>query len=208
MTRGYRTGAIEYFHSLSSPWAYLGGPRLHEIAARHRVPVDCRPITVLTENGGIKLRTRPEPRQRYHAVELDRWRRHLGMPLNLAPRFYPTDPTRAGMMVVAARAAGLDAAALSHRILTALWAEERDITDVATLRDCAGACGMDGALLAGLAEAPATAQAWDDNRAEAIARGMFGTPNYLWRGVIHWGQDRLDFLDTLIARDLAVGTAA
>jgi len=73
--------AIQYFHSLSSPWAYLGGPRLHEIAARYRVAIVCRPITVLTENGGILLRTRPEPRQRYHALELDRWRRYLGMEL-------------------------------------------------------------------------------------------------------------------------------
>lgn len=207
MTRGYRPGVIEYFHSLSSPWAYLGGPRLHEIAARHRVAIDCRPITVLTENGGIRLRTRPAPRQRYHAAELDRWRRYLGLPLNLEPRFYPTDPAQAGRFVIAARMVGPDAARLSHRILTALWAEERDIRDPATLRACAADCGMDAALLAEVADAPETARAWADNHAEAIARGMFGTPNYLWRGVIHWGQDRLDFLDAMIARDLAVGTA-
>jgi valyl-tRNA synthetase len=30
-------------------------------------------------------------RQNYHAVELDRWRKHLGMSLNLKPKFYPTN---------------------------------------------------------------------------------------------------------------------
>jgi hypothetical protein len=60
--------AIHYFHSLSSPWAYLGGPGLAEIAARYRVRILCRPITVLTENGGVLLRTRPDARQRYHRI--------------------------------------------------------------------------------------------------------------------------------------------
>jgi 2-hydroxychromene-2-carboxylate isomerase len=195
--------AIHYFHSLSSPWAYLGGPRLAEIAARYRVPIICRPITVLTENGGILLRTRPDARQRYHAVELDRWRRHLGMTLNLTPRHYPTDPKPAGLMVIAAQRAGHDAAALSHAFLRALWAEEQDTKDSTVLARIADAEGLPGAALAEAARAPEVEVEWHANREAAIAGGMFGTPNYVWRGVIHWGQDRLGFLERLIAQDTA-----
>jgi 2-hydroxychromene-2-carboxylate isomerase len=199
--------AIQYFHSLSSPWAYLGGPRLAEIAARHRVPVVCRPITVLTENGGILLRTRPDARQRYHAVELDRWRRHLGMPLNLAPRHYPTDPKPAALVVIAAQRAGHDAMRLSHAFLRALWAEEEDTRDPATLARIADREGMPGEALAAASAAPEVEEEWRENRRAAIAGGMFGTPNYVWRGVIHWGQDRLGFLERMIASDLAPAVA-
>lgn len=195
--------AIEYFHSLSSPWAYLGGPRLAEIAARYRVAILCRPITVLTENGGILLRTRPDARQRYHALELDRWRRHLGMPLNLTPRHYPTDPKPAGLVVIAAQRAGHDAARLSHAFLRALWAEEEDTKDPAVLARVADREGMPGAALVAASAAPEVEDEWQENRRQAIAGGMFGTPNYVWRGVIHWGQDRLGFLERLIAADRA-----
>lgn len=197
------TDAIQYFHSLSSPWAYLGGPRLAEIALRHRVPVICRPITVLTENGGVLLRTRPDARQRYHEAELDRWRRHLGLPLVLRPRHYPTDPKPAALVVIAAGRAGHDAAALSHAILRALWAEERDTKDPGVLAAIADAEGLPGAALVAASATPEVEAEWIANREAAIAGGMFGTPNYVWRGVIHWGQDRLDFLDRLIAQDMA-----
>jgi 2-hydroxychromene-2-carboxylate isomerase len=196
------TGAIEYFYSLSSPWAYLGGPRLAATAARFKLPIEHRPITVLEENGGIRLRTRPDARQRYHALELDRWRTFLGMKLNLQPRFYPTDPKPASMLVIAARLLGFDPTGLSHALLRALWAEEPDYADDATLARIADAAGFDGsALLAASRRADAEAL-WQANRAEAIDRGMFGTPNYLWRGEIFWGQDRLEFLARAIERDL------
>jgi 2-hydroxychromene-2-carboxylate isomerase len=35
---------------------------------------------------------------------------------------------------------------------------------------------------------------------EAIARGVFGSPTYVLRDELFWGQDRLDFLDRALAR--------
>ena len=54
---------VTYFHSLSSPWAYLGGPRFHDLIRKHDLNVVLRPVTIITENGGIPLRSRPEPGQ-------------------------------------------------------------------------------------------------------------------------------------------------
>lgn len=207
MKGGGMSTPIRYFYSLSSPWAYLGGPRLHAIAAKHGLAIEHRPITVLEENGGIKLRTRPDARQRYHALELDRWRTFLGMKLNLAPRFYPTDPKPAALMVIAARQLGSDPTQLSHALLRALWAEEADYADDATLARIADASGFDGNALLKTSRADAAEAEWQANRAEAIALGCFGTPNYVWQGEIFWGQDRLEFLDRAIARDLGRAAA-
>ena len=85
---------LSCYYSLSSPWAYLGGPRLQDIVRRHRVKLILKPFDfqeVVPRTGGIPLRTRPEPRRTYHALELDRWRKYLGMPLNLEPKYYPQD---------------------------------------------------------------------------------------------------------------------
>lgn len=35
--------------------------------------------------------------------------------------------------------------------------------------------------------------------ADPAARGIFGTPNYVYEAEIFWGQDRLEFLDRRLA---------
>jgi 2-hydroxychromene-2-carboxylate isomerase len=35
---------------------------------------------------------------------------------------------------------------------------------------------------------------------EAVARGVFGAPSYVYRDEIFWGQDRLDFLDRAVGK--------
>lgn len=202
------TATIEYFHSLSSPWAYLGAQRFYAIAEKHGATIVPRPILVLQENGGIPLRTRPDARQAYHALELDRWRKHLGLPLKLAPKYYPTNPLDACYLVIAARQQGLDANLLSFRLLEALWADERDTLDPAVRQAVADEAGLDGAALLAHAASPAVLAEWQRNKEDAIALGIFGTPNYVLDGEIFWGQDRLEFLDRRLAERARAGRAA
>ena len=103
-------------------------------------------------------------------------------------------------MVVAAKRAGADAGRLSHAILRAVWAEERDVADPGTLRAVAAENGLDGAALLAAAETGAVREEYAANTAEAIARGVFGAPSYVYRGELFWGQDRLDFLERALAR--------
>jgi 2-hydroxychromene-2-carboxylate isomerase len=194
---------VECFYVLSSPWAYLGGPRLQEIVRRSRARLVLRPyewLVVTEQTGGISLRTRPQPRQDYHALELARWRDHLGMKLNLTPKYYPTDNRAAARMVIAAQTQALDAMLLSHALLRALWAEDRDIRDPAVREAVAGENGFDGPGLRAAEDAADTTAKFAANSADAIARGIFGSPTYVFRGERFWGQDRLDFLDRALMR--------
>src|SRR5690242_19020631 len=125
---------FQIFYGISSPWAYFGAPRAYALADKHGVSVRLRPSRIIEANGGIPLRSRPDARQHYHAIELGRWREFLGMPLNLEPRYYPCRTIEiAAQAVIAVQNAGLDARSFSFAVQRALWAEERDIADVATL---------------------------------------------------------------------------
>lgn len=186
---------IVYFHSLSSPWAYLGGPRFHDIVRKHDLKVVLRPTTILEENGGIPLRTRPSARLEYHELELDRWRKHLDMPLVLRPAHYPANPQYSARMVIAADILGWDALRLSHALLRALWSQERDILDTNTRIEVAEAEDMDGARLAKMQDTPEIMALWEKSHAEAREAGVFGTPTYVLDGERFWGQDRLEFLE-------------
>jgi 2-hydroxychromene-2-carboxylate isomerase len=201
------------FYTLSSPWAYLGGPKLQDIVRRHRAKLVLKPFDfqeVVPKTGGVPIRTRPQPRRDYHAVELARWRDYLGLPLNLTPRHYPmANPApnwnkHAGWMVIAAQQAGLDAFPLSHAILRALWAEEADISDPATRRRIADENGYDGAALLAAEGSEAVQAEYRANGEEAERLGVFGSPTVIIDGELFWGQDRLDFVD----RALALGARA
>ncbi|SEP44801.1 2-hydroxychromene-2-carboxylate isomerase [Methylobacterium sp. ap11] len=203
---------LSCFYSLSSPWAYLGGPRLQDIVRRHRARLVLKPFDfqeVVPKTGGVPIRTRPQPRRDYHAVELARWRDYLGLPLNVTPRHYPMENPapnwnkHAGWTVIAAQAAGLDAFPLSHAILRALWAEERDIADPAVRRAIADDNGYDGAALVAAEGSEAVQARYRRNGEEAEALGVFGSPTLVLDGELFWGQDRLGFLDRALARRAA-----
>ena len=190
---------IYYSHSLSSPWAYLGGPKFHALISKHDLDVVVRPTRIVPDNGGIPLRSRPNARQGYHEVELERWRKRLGMPLVLRPQHYPTNNEYSARMVIAADSLGWDALALSHGLLHALWSEEKDVRDPDVRVAVANRLVMDGARLLQMQDTPEIMAAWHASHREAIDRGVFGTPTYIYNDTLFWGQDRLDFLDEALS---------
>ena len=190
---------VFYFHSLSSPWAYMGWPRFRALIAKHDLDVVVRPTRIVPPNGGIPLRSRPDARQRYHEVELDRWRKRLNMPLVLRPRHYPTQNEFSARMVIAADKLGWDALALSHALLHALWSEEKDVMDADVRVGVANSLGMDGRTLLEMQDTPEIMAAWKASEQEAAERGVFGTPTWIYQDTLYWGQDRLDFLDEALS---------
>ena len=195
---------VSCYYSLSSPWAYFAGPRLVDVIRRHKAKLVLKPFDfqeIVPRTGGVPLRTRPEPRRTYHALELDRWRKYLNMPLNLIPRYYPQDGKPAGWnkppgwMVIAAQERGLDAPRLSHALLRALWAEERNTADPKVRVEVANENDLPGKELLAAETSSAVQNLYKTYSEEAERLGVFGAPTFVLNGERFWGQDRLDFLD-------------
>jgi 2-hydroxychromene-2-carboxylate isomerase len=64
----------------------------------------------------------------------------------------------------------------------------------------AGECGLDTATLGARAKEPEIAARYGALTQEAIARGVFGAPTYVYQDELFWGQDRLDFLGRKLAK--------
>ena len=193
---------IYYFLSLMSPYTYLGDAPLTEIAHRHSADIRRKPMElgkIFPETGGLPLPKRAPARQAYRLIELDRWRKHRGLDLNLQPKYFPAAEWPAAGMVIAAENQGFGSDVLVNGILTAVWAEERDIADTDTLRAIADERGLDGKALLKAAEDEAIREAYNSNTEEALQAGVFGAPGYVFRDELFWGQDRLDFLDRALA---------
>jgi 2-hydroxychromene-2-carboxylate isomerase len=189
---------IDYYFSVLSDWAYIGGERLELLARRYQIKINHMPMRlgmIYANTGGILLQKRSRQRQDYRVTELVRWSQHLGIPIDVFPKYYPTDDQLSSCMIIAAQRAGADAGLLANAILRAIWAQNRDISDGATLRMIADGLGMDGtALLKSAVEHESIAKL-DTFTKEATERGVFGSPFYIFQDDLFWGQDRLQFLE-------------
>jgi carboxymethylenebutenolidase len=196
---------IDTYISLASPWTHLGWERLHAIARRHGAGIAYFPIdtgVVFPATGGLPLPRRSPERRAYRLAELARWKAYLGAEdFNIEPKHFPVPPDQAGQMAIAAREQGADIGGLCRAILRAVWCEERDVADRETLVAIAAAEGFDGAALLAAGDDPAMAERYRADSEAAIARGVFGAPTYVVGDQLFWGQDRLDFVDRLLAAD-------
>ncbi|BAQ67486.1 2-hydroxychromene-2-carboxylate isomerase [Rhodovulum sulfidophilum] len=196
---------IDYFFTVISPYAYLAGNRLEEIAARHGATVTYKPVDMMAlfaRTGGTPLPQRAEARKAYRLQELRRQSVKTGLKLSLAPAHFPTNPAPAAYAIIAAQATGEgDPGQLVHALTRACWAEDRNVAEDEVIRDCLKAAGFDPGLAdRGLL---AGAETYASNLEEATARGVFGAPFYITDGDERfWGQDRLDDLDQHLAGKL------
>ncbi|MDJ0627962.1 MAG: 2-hydroxychromene-2-carboxylate isomerase [Rhodobacter sp.] len=189
---------IDYFFATVSPFTYIAGTRLEEIAARHGATVTYKPLDIIAlfgRTGGVPPKDRHPSRQEYRLQELKRQATKAGAAINLKPAFWPTNPAPSSYAIIAAqKAGGGDLGALVHSFTTACWSGERNIAEDDVVRDCLTAAGFDPSLadtgmLAG-------AEEYTANLEEAVNRGVFGAPFYITdTDERFWGQDRLDDLD-------------
>lgn len=196
---------IDYFFSTLSPYAYLAGTRLEEVAAKHGATITYKPLDVVAlfgRTGGTPPKERHPSRQQLRAQELTRQSKKLGLPLNLQPAFWPTNGAPSSYAIIAAQnAGGGDLGKLVHGFLRAVWAEDKDIAQDDVVRAMLADAGFDPALAdSGLLSG---AEAYAANLEEAALRGVFGAPFYITdNDQRFWGQDRIGDLDLHLAGKL------
>jgi len=194
---------VDYYFAPHSPWTYLGHQRFVDLIMSHQGAMNLKPVDlgkVFPISGGLPLAKRAPQRQAYRLVELKRWRDHLGVPLNLEPKFFPVNPELASLVIIAAgnNKSGV-APGLAYDLMRAVWAEERDIADVETVKNIIKAKGVPADELIAQAQSPETRATYEALTKEAMDRGVFGAPTYAFKDELFWGQDRLDFLDRALA---------
>lgn len=196
---------IDYYFATLSPYTYLAGTRLEEMAARHGATITYKPLDIMalfSRTGGTPPKDRHPNRVAYRAQELPRLAKKLGMPLNLKPAHWPTNAAPSSYAIIAAQAAGGgDLGALVHSVLRAVWAEEKDIAEDAVVKACLEGAGFDPGLAdSGLLSG---AETYARNLEEAVDKGAFGAPFYIVDGDQRfWGQDKIEDIDLLLSGKL------
>jgi len=191
------TKIVDFYFDYSSPFAYLGSTQIEAAAARHGATVRYRPFLLgalfkAIGTPDVPLFAAPEPKRKLYGADLFRWADHYGVPLVFPSRF-PMNTIKPLRMTLALPEA--DRPRLIGPVYRAYWAEDRDISDDATLAEIATSAGLDGAALVAStrderlkAELKAATEA-------AVQLGVCGAPTYAVGKLIFWGQDRLLFVE-------------
>jgi len=188
---------VDYYFSFQSPWAYIGHQAFRDLVSAYDLKVNHKPVVLVdlfSETGGLPLMKRHPVRQRYRMVELQRWRDKRGLKFHLQPAHWPFNARLADGVVIAAIEAGLDPNRYLARGFAAVWEDQLSLADPATVAKLADESGLPGEQLVARSEQEAISVAYEQNRQDALASDVFGSPAYVLEGEVFWGQDRIDLL--------------
>ena len=136
---------VDYYFSFQSPWAYIGHKPFRDLVSAYNLKVNYKPVVLVdlfSETGGLPLMKRHPVRQRYRMVELQRWRDRRGLKFHLQPANWPFNARLADGVVIAATEAGLDPDRYLHRAFAAVWEDQLNMADPATIAKLADKSGL------------------------------------------------------------------
>lgn len=184
---------IRFYLDFASPYAYCAAAAIEAIGAEFGRTVEWRPIlmwAVLRAHGIAPPMEAPVKRA-YFLADMKRSAAFFGLPYR-DPVKLPTSSHLAARLYHAVQetdAARADA--LARRLLPAFFAEQKDISDEATLLALASECGIDrDAATDGMKGARGRALL-EQAVGEAVEARVVGSPYFLVDGEGFFGADRL-----------------
>jgi 2-hydroxychromene-2-carboxylate isomerase len=191
---------VEFFYDFTSPTAYLAWARLPAIAQRTGAKIIYRPMFL----GGVMQTTGNRPpgtlpqKARWMAADLQRWAKKYNTPYNLNPHF----PMMTLMVQRAAQewVNRPDFDKYLATIFNAAWRDSKNIADKAVLAEILTTAGFSPEEFFAATENPANKEKLKATTDEAVERGVFGAPTFFVGDEMHFGQDRLDFVEEALAR--------
>lgn len=192
---------VEFFFDVGSPYSYLAYHQLPKIAQAKGAEIVWRPMLlggVFQATGNSSPATIPA-KGHYSNVDLDRWAKHFGVPIQQNPYF----PINTLQLMRGAVGMQLRSDTEFHHYLAAIFSamfeHPRNLGDLQELAAVLEAAGISSALMLELVQDDRVKQTLRKTTEEAVARGVFGAPTFFVGDEMFWGQDRLHFVEAALS---------
>jgi 2-hydroxychromene-2-carboxylate isomerase len=186
---------LEFWYEFASTYSYPTAMRIERLAAEAQVDVRWRPFLLGPIFKALGWNDSPfniyVAKGRYMWRDLERVCAAEGVPLKLPPVKFPQNGLKAARLALSGESEGWTPA-FTRAVFLANYAEQKDISDDATLRAILEAVGVDADAALEAANAPENKDALKQQTEEAMARGLFGAPSFVVGDELFWGNDRLE----------------
>jgi len=190
-------GAIEFFFDFSSPYGFVASTLIDQIAGKHGREIAWRPFligAVYKEHGGVPLE---HPLKRDYAIkDFLRTGRFNGLTDMQLPANFPASPVPPSRVFYwiegQDKAKAADFAKAAYR---KYWIDGCDTADPSVAVGVAQDLGYAAEDVMAGAQDDAVKGRLRQETADAMARGVFGSPYIIVEGEPFWGGDRFAQLD-------------
>lgn len=187
---------VEFYFDVGSPTSYLAYTQLQKICSETSATLSFRPILL---GGVFKATGNASPNEvpakaRYSVIDLDRFARRYGVPLNFNPHF-PVNTLNLMRALTAVQARQPERfVAFLELTFKAMWVDRLNLNDPAELAEALKSGGFDPAEIFAWVNDPQIKEQLKRDTEAAIARGIFGAPSMFVDDQLYFGQDRVDFV--------------
>ncbi|NNE39627.1 MAG: 2-hydroxychromene-2-carboxylate isomerase [Marinicaulis sp.] len=187
---------IEFLFDFGSPNAYLSYPLIKGIAERHGASLEITPILLgglfkITGNQAPMVAFGRIPNKiAYEMLEMKRFIEKHGLSKFKMNPFFPVHTVLIMRGLIAAKEAGVDESYI-NAVLTAIWEDEKNMSEEAVVREVLESAGLDANRLLIEAVSNPVKEKLKSNTQVAANRGAFGIPTFFIGSEMFFGKERL-----------------
>jgi 2-hydroxychromene-2-carboxylate isomerase len=187
--------ALEFWYEFGSTYSYPAAMRVERVAGAAGVALRWRPFLlgpIFVAKGQMDSPFNTDPvKGRYMWRELARICAREDIPLVLPPARFVQNSLKAARVALVGENEGW-MPAFSRAVYKANFAEQKDISEDATLIDILTALGVDAGRAMTAAGSPEIKERLKAQTEEAMRREVFGAPFSMVGDEPFWGNDRLE----------------
>lgn len=188
------TKTVEFFFDIVSPASYLAWTQMPGIAEETGSQILYRPFFLpgVFEKAGSSSPITVPSKGKWLLRDLKRHARKFDVPFVMNDKF-PLSSVYA-MRGLNNYRNDTRLKALGDGFFNAMWVTNEDVNDPQVVAQVVSGAGIDPQEYLEKLNDPSNKQALIDVTDEAVSRGVFGAPTFFIGDIMHWGQDRLDFV--------------
>ena len=190
---------IDFYYDYASPAAYLAWTQIYNIAEKHGATVVRKPALLggIFKSAGNQAPMNVPAKGRWLNQDIQRFVERYGIDFKMNSAF-PINTIYLMRGALYARREGF-IEAYDKACFEAIWVNDKNMGDPAVVTQVMLDAGLDPKGIGASMQDPEIKKELFEVTAEAVDNGLFGMPAFIVDGVLHWGQDRMDFVEEAIS---------
>ena len=193
------TKKIEFFYDYGSPNCYLAWTQLPGFCTRYDAELIHKPILLggIFKDVGNDTPINVKPKGKWMFDDITRYAKYYCVPFEKNPHFIFNSLSAMRGATWAQSEGCIEQ--YNQAMFEAAWVNGRDLSDTDELKAIVSDAGLDATALANAIQSAEIKKALINETNLSVEKGVFGAPTMFVDSVMHFGQDRLPWIERALS---------